>query len=79
MQTDNPIDESPAPPRRLRLKLATVSDVRREAARLYREGRSGQRPVADVSRLANVLQVIGKLIETGDFESRLLALEEQQS
>jgi hypothetical protein len=60
---------------RLRLKLATSQDVCRELARLYRDGKSGQREVADVSRLANVLQILGRLIETSDIEKRLELLE----
>lgn len=63
-----------APPR-LRLKLATADDVRRELARLYREGRNGQRDVGDVSRLANVLQILSRCIETGDLERRIVDLE----
>jgi hypothetical protein len=73
--------EASAPPPqqapRLRLPLATASDVRRELARLYRDGKAGLRDVSDVSRLANVLSVLGRLIETSDLEERLLALEEQ--
>jgi hypothetical protein len=67
----------PPQPQRLRLPLATAGDVRRELARLYRDGKAGLRDVSDVSRLANVLSVLGRLIETSDLEERLLALEEQ--
>lgn len=63
---------------RLRLPLATIEDVRRELARLYREGKSGRRDVADVSRLANVLQILGRMIESSDLEARIAALEEAQ-
>ena len=66
--------ESSTPPR-LRLKLSTATDVTRELARLYRSGKSGEIPVSDVSRLANVLQILGRLIETSDLEQRLEALE----
>lgn len=66
---------SDAPTPRLRLPLATANDVRRELARLYREGKAGQREVQDVSRLANVLQILGRMIETGDLETRIEALE----
>lgn len=63
-----------APPR-LRLKLHTLGDVRRELARIYREGKTGQREVADVSRLANVLQILAKAIESGVLEQRIERLE----
>lgn len=69
----------PVPPPRLRLKLSTADDVRRELARIYREGRTGQRHVADVSRLANVLQILNRCIETSDLESRVEALEQSTS
>ena len=69
--------EQPTPPR-LRLPLATAQDVRRELARLYREGKSGQREIVDVSRLANVLQILTRCIENSDFEIRLEKLEENK-
>ena len=69
--------ESAAPPR-MRLKLNTLDDVRAEMARLYREGKAGLRDVADVSRLANVLALLGRLIEGSELERRLTALEETE-
>ncbi len=64
------------PPVRLRLRLNTIDDVKAEMARLYREGKAGTRDVSDVSRLANVLSLLGRLIEGSDLEKRLLKLEE---
>ena len=61
---------------RLRLPLATMHDVRRELARIYREGRSGHREVADVSKLANVLQILSRVIEGSELERRVQALED---
>jgi hypothetical protein len=43
--------------------------------RLYVEGRNGTRDVGDVSRLANVLALIGRLLSESEFEQRLEALE----
>ena len=63
------------PPSRLRLKLTTAGDVRRELGRIYREGKAGQREVGDVSRLANVLQILSRCIEAGDLEKRVEILE----
>lgn len=62
---------------RLRLPLATAGDVRRELARLYREGKAGRRDMADVSRLGNLLAILGRLIETSELEARVVRLEEQ--
>ncbi|OOG57456.1 hypothetical protein [Polaromonas sp. C04] len=67
--------DAPTPPVRLRLKLSSAEDVRRELARIYREGKTGARDVSDVSRLANVLQILARCIETGDLERRIEALE----
>lgn len=66
------------PPPRLRLPLATVQDVRRELARLYREGKGGLRDIQDVSRLANVLQILNRCIEGSEFEQRLEKLESKK-
>lgn len=66
---------SAAPRPRLRLPLKRADDVRRELGRLYREGKAGHRDVSDVSKLANVLQILGRLIETTDLEKRVEALE----
>jgi hypothetical protein len=62
-------------PRRCRLRLDTMDRVRRELARLYRDGRDGERDTQDVSRLANVLAIIGRMIEGSDLEKRIAALE----
>lgn len=70
---------APAAPPRLRIKLKTIDDVRAEMARLYREGKAGLRDVADVSRLANVLALLGRLIEGSDLEKRLTAIEESEA
>lgn len=66
------------PPGRLRLKLKTMDDVKAEMARLYRECKSGRRDVADGSKLANMLSLLGRLIEGADFEARLQAIEVAQ-
>jgi hypothetical protein len=53
-----------------------MDDVKAELARLYREGKAGRRPIADVSKLANVLGILGRLIEGVELEARLHALEQ---
>jgi len=70
----------PAPPQRLTgspppPRLDSAIRVRRELARLYGEARSGALAVGDASKLANVLQILGRMIETGDLEVRLDELE----
>ena len=62
----------PTPPK---IPLQSLEDVRREAARVYREARAGKIETADASRLSFMLQTIGKLIEAGTIERRIEALE----
>jgi hypothetical protein len=52
--------------------------VKKELARLYREGKAGKRDVGNVSRLANVLAIMGRLIEGSELEARIAAIEKQQ-
>ncbi|MDL2336269.1 MAG: hypothetical protein QFE16_00360 [Pseudomonadota bacterium] len=63
-------------PRRLRLPLASLEDVGREMARVYRSARSGEIAVSDATKLAFILSTLGKVLEAVQFESRLTALEE---
>lgn len=64
-----------AEPPRLRLRLKTMDDVKAELARLYRDGKAGRRDVAEVSRLGNVLSILGRLIEGAENTARIEALE----
>lgn len=74
-KADKDLDE---PPHRSRQRLDTMDRVRRAAAQLFREGRDGLRDVSDVSKLVNVLAVIGRMIEGSELEERLAALERRQ-
>ena len=69
----------PAPSPRVRCPLNTIENVKAELARLYREGKSGRREVNDVSKLANVLSILGRLIEGADLERRMAEIEERQA
>lgn len=57
------------------LKLATIDDCRREMARVYRDARTAATDTADASRLVYMLTSIAKMIEIGQLEERLTALE----
>lgn len=59
------------------LKLATIEDCRREMARVYRDARSAKTDTADASRLVYMLTSIAKMIEIGQLEKRLTALEDK--
>jgi hypothetical protein len=58
-----------------RVKLDTMLRVRRELTRVYREARVGKLDVANASKLANILQIMGRMIESSDIEARLAVLE----
>lgn len=70
--------EGTQPGPRLRLPLKTMDDVKAELARLYREGKAGRRDVAEVSKLANVLSILGRLIEGVELAARIEKLEGKQ-
>jgi hypothetical protein len=61
------------------LKLATIEDCRREMARVYRDARTATTDTADASRLVYMLATIAKMIEIGQLEQRLNALEEKHA
>lgn len=64
---------SPSTPRAPRLD--TLAKVRRETVKLYNASRYGELGTADASRLAGVLDLVGRLIERGELEERIAALE----
>ena len=45
-------------------------------ARLYRSAKVGAVPVGDASKLANILALLGRLIEGADLEERIRRLED---
>ncbi|TVT58439.1 MAG: hypothetical protein FHK80_07220 [Azoarcus sp. PHD] len=57
------------------MPLRNLADLQNELARLYRGAKSGDVPVADASRLANILQILARLVEGADLEQRIAALE----
>lgn len=60
---------TPAP--RLRLRLTNSTEVARECAALYKQGKAGVREISDVSKLANTLAILGRLLQDSDLEKRL--------
>jgi hypothetical protein len=55
--------------------LKTIDDVRVEMARVYRDMRAGRIDTADGTKLGFVLAQLGKLLQSGEIEKRLEALE----
>lgn len=56
-------------------KLETVQDVRKELTVLYALSKSGMVDVNNTSKMANMLAIAARMIETSDIEKRLEALE----
>ena len=59
--------------------LETAADVKREAGKLYHRACRGELTMGDASRLATVLALSMRVIETADIEGRLLALEARET
>ena len=86
MTTENapvPIDK-PQPTRVLALLptpqrrgpvLETLTDVRREMARVYRQMRHGRIDTQDATRMTYVLTQIAKIIQTTELDARIEAVE----
>lgn len=59
----------------VRVRLQSIDDVKHELGRIYRLARRGVMETQDLSRYANVLQILGRLIEGSEVEARLAKLE----
>ena len=73
--------ETPDTPRpvQVRVKLNTVADVQRELSKLYRLARAKKLDVSEASKLSNILVMIARIMETGDLEARIEALEKGEA
>ena len=56
--------------------LNTIGRVRGELASLYRDARSGKIPPSDATRFAYILNMLARMIEQEDLESRLRIVED---
>jgi hypothetical protein len=66
---------TPPPPPPKVGPLTTISRVRAELARVYRDARQGTIETSDATRLAFILVSLGRLIEQSDLEARMNAVE----
>lgn len=73
-----PADTPKAAKKVVRLPLDTSRDCQRALARLIRKTLAGEIETTDLSRYANALMVLARLIEGGDIERRIEALEAQR-
>jgi len=79
MATPDDIDEFGDTPRPLvvRVKLTSVQDVQKELSKLYRLARAKKLDTSEASKLANILMLIARIMETSDLEERIARLERQ--
>ncbi|MDD3293084.1 MAG: hypothetical protein PHG20_00140 [Geobacteraceae bacterium] len=68
----------PNPSQKGSIALTKMSHIRSELSRLYREARNGKIDLGDATRLTYILQVLAKIIEGGELEQRIEALEAAQ-
>jgi hypothetical protein len=59
----------------MRMRLETVADVRRELKRCYVDARNGDITSQDATRLGYLLDLLSRMIERSNLESRIEALE----
>lgn len=60
------------------IALTKMAHVRTELSKLYREARTGKIDISDATKLTFMLQVLAKIIEGGEMEKRIEALEQAQ-
>ena len=79
MATPDDSDEFGDTPRPLvvRVKLTSVQDVQKELSKLYRLARAKKLDTSEASKLANILMLIARIMETSDLEERIARLEGQ--
>jgi hypothetical protein len=65
----------PPPPAKIDLRDAHA--IRRELGSVYRAMRSGQIPTQDGTRLAYVLDLLRRAVETSDLQNRIELIERQ--
>ncbi len=60
-----------------RIRLASIGDVRREMALVYRQAKNGRLDIQSATRLTYILSNLGKIIEIEKIEPRIRELEER--
>ena len=73
-----PTSEKKPTPLRSR-PLKTMEQVRQELSKVYRASRNNLLDIGDASKLANILALVGRVIEGSSVESRIKALEDQRN
>lgn len=74
--TGLPVPPTPAKREKF-IPLTTLSQVKIELARLYRQTKAGKVATSDASRLAFILNSLGRVIVDAELEQRVQQLEQQ--
>jgi hypothetical protein len=56
-----------------------MEQVRQELSKVYRASRDGSIDISDASKLANILALVGRVIEGSTVEARIKVLEDQRN
>ena len=68
---------NPSPRRKPNIgRLCTLTSIRQEMARVYREARRGEILEQSAGRLCYILSLIAKILEGSDLEQRVAKLEQ---
>lgn len=60
-------------------RLHDLKSVKQELGHLYRQAKMGDIDISDASKLANILQILARIIQGTDIEERLIALESRHA
>lgn len=69
---------TPLAKRAKHIRLRSIDDVRAEAERVYRDARNGRIEPSEGTKLTYMLSQITTMIELGDIERRITAIENSQ-
>lgn len=58
-------------------RLCSLKTVRQELGHLYRQAKLGEIDISDASKLANILQILSRIIQGTELEDRIATLEAQ--
>lgn len=73
--TGSPVPPAPAKREKF-IPLTTLNDVKMELAHLYRQAKAGKVETSDASRLAFILNSLGRVIVDSELEQRIQQLEQ---
>ncbi|MEY4684203.1 MAG: hypothetical protein RLZ25_662 [Pseudomonadota bacterium] len=58
-------------------RLHDLKHIKQELGHVYRQAKMGEIDISDASKLANILQILARIIQGSELDDRLTALETQ--